>query len=43
MVEAFVDNLTNEEAAMGGSYVYDRARVSYARPLNGGFRMSYEF
>ena len=43
MVEAFVDNLTDEAAAMGGSYVYDRSRVANARPLNGGVRMSYEF
>ena len=43
MVELFVDNLTNEEAALGGSYVYDRSRFAYARPLNGGVRFSYGF
>jgi iron complex outermembrane recepter protein len=43
MVEAFIDNLTNEEAALGANYVNDRSRFAYARPLNGGIRFSYEF
>jgi len=43
MVEAFVDNLTDEEAALGANYVNDRSRFAYARPLNGGIRLSYEF
>jgi outer membrane receptor protein involved in Fe transport len=43
MVEAFVDNLTDEEAALGANYVNDRSRFAYARPLNGGVRFSYEF
>ena len=43
MVEAFVDNLTNEEAALGANYVNDRSRFAYARPLNAGVRFSYSF
>jgi len=43
MVEAFVDNITNEEAALGANYVNDRSRFAYARPLNGGMRFSYAF
>ncbi len=43
MVEAFIDNLTDEEAALGASYVYDRSRMAYARPLNGGVRFSFDF
>ncbi|MBT4521435.1 MAG: TonB-dependent receptor [Halieaceae bacterium] len=43
MVEAFVDNLTDEKAELGGNFVYDKSRVTYARPLNAGVRFSYEF
>ena len=43
MVEAFIDNLTDEKAALGANYVNDRSRFAYARPLNAGIRMSYEF
>jgi iron complex outermembrane receptor protein len=43
MVEGFIDNLTNEEAALGANYVNDRSRFAYARPLNGGFRFTYAF
>jgi iron complex outermembrane receptor protein len=43
MVEGFIDNLTDEKAALGANYVNDRSRFAYARPLNGGFRFSYAF
>ena len=43
MVEGFIDNLTNEKAALGANYVNDRSRFAYARPLNGGIRFSYAF
>jgi iron complex outermembrane receptor protein len=43
MVEGFIDNLTNEKAALGANYVNDRSRFAYARPLNGGVRFSYAF
>ena len=43
MAELFIDNLTNEEAALGANYVNDRSRFAYARPTNGGIRFSYEF
>ncbi len=43
MVEAFVDNLTEEEATTGANYVNDRSRFSLARPRTVGVRFSYHF
>jgi outer membrane receptor protein involved in Fe transport len=43
MVEAFIDNLTEEEAATGANYVNDRSRFSLARPRTVGMRFSYHF
>ena len=41
--ELYVDNLTDKRAELSSNYVFDRRRVSYARPLNGGVRVSYNF
>ena len=43
IVEAYVDNLTDEMAAMSGSYVYDRERIAYTRPRTMGVRFTYDF
>ena len=43
MVEAFIDNATNEQIAQGANYVNDRERVAYAPPTTAGFRLSYNF
>lgn len=42
-VELFIDNLTNEEAEISRSFVFDRERVSYARPRTAGVRVGYDF
>ena len=39
----FIDNLFDEKAELARSYVFDRERVSYARPLTMGIRASFEF
>lgn len=41
--ELFVDNLTDERAEISRSFNYDRQRVTYARPLTVGARLSYDF
>ncbi len=41
--ELFVDNLTNEAAELSNNFVYDRDRVTLARPLTGGVRFSWNF
>ncbi len=41
--ELYVDNLFDEEAEMARSFVFDRERVSYARPLTVGVRFSFDF
>ena len=41
--ELFATNLTNEYAALSGSYVYDRERVTPMRPRTIGFRFSYDY
>lgn len=41
--ELYVDNLTNEQAEVSSNFVYDRDRVTYARPLTAGVRVSYDF
>ena len=41
--ELFVDNLTDEAAELSSNFVYDRTRVTLARPLTGGVRFTYNF
>ncbi|MEQ8406702.1 MAG: TonB-dependent receptor [Gammaproteobacteria bacterium] len=41
--ELFVENLTDERAEISRSFNYDRQRVTYARPLTVGARLSYDF
>ncbi|MFK7915225.1 MAG: TonB-dependent receptor [Pseudomonadales bacterium] len=41
--ELFVDNLFDEEAELAKSFVYDRERVTYARPQTVGLRFSFDF
>lgn len=41
--ELFVDNLFDEEAELSRSFVFDRERVSYARPQTVGLRFSIDF
>ncbi|MHA6288094.1 TonB-dependent receptor [Maricaulis sp. CAU 1757] len=42
-VELFVDNLTNEHAQMSNNFVYDRERVTVARPRTWGVRVGVDF
>ena len=41
--ELFATNLTNEYAALSGSFVYDRERITPMRPRTIGFRFSYDY
>lgn len=41
--ELFVDNLTDEQAELSRSFVFDRERVTYARPRTVGLRVGYDF
>ncbi len=41
--ELFANNLTNEAAELSGNYVYDRERVTQARPRTIGIRVSYDY
>jgi outer membrane receptor protein involved in Fe transport len=41
--EFFADNITNELAEVARSFAYDRQRVTYARPLTAGVRVTYDF
>ncbi|MEM1411388.1 MAG: TonB-dependent receptor [Pseudomonadota bacterium] len=41
--EFFVDNLLDEEAELARNFVFDRERVTYARPRTFGLRASFEF
>lgn len=41
--ELFVDNLFDEEAELAKSFVFDRERVTYARPQTVGLRVSFDF
>lgn len=41
--ELFANNLTNEAAELSGSYVYDRERVTQARPRTIGVRVSFDY
>lgn len=41
--ELYIDNLFDEEAELSRSFVFDRERVTYARPQTIGLRFSYDF
>jgi outer membrane receptor protein involved in Fe transport len=41
--EVFVDNMFDEQAELSRSFVFDRERVTYARPQTVGLRFSYDF
>ncbi|MGI9324308.1 MAG: TonB-dependent receptor [Pseudomonadales bacterium] len=41
--ELFVDNLFDEEAELSRNFVFDRERVTHARPRTIGLRASFEF
>ncbi len=41
--ELYVTNLTDERAEVSRNFVFDRQRVSYARPRTIGVRMSWDF
>lgn len=41
--EIFVDNLFNSDAELARNFVNDRQRVTYARPLTAGLRLSLGF
>ena len=43
MVEAFVDNLTDEQVITGANYVNDRERLALAPPTTAGIRVSMVF
>ncbi len=43
LVEFYAENLTNEKASIANSFIYDRNRVTYTRPLTMGLRLSYDF
>ncbi|MFT7472632.1 MAG: iron complex outermembrane receptor protein [Kiritimatiellia bacterium] len=42
-VDVFAENIGDERAEISSSFIYDRQRVTYARPFNGGVRVSYNF
>jgi len=42
-IEAFVDNLTDERAMLSNNFVYDRERVTIARPRTWGVRVSVQY
>lgn len=42
-VEAFVDNLTDERAELSNNFVYDRERVTIARPRTWGVRVRVQY
>jgi outer membrane receptor protein involved in Fe transport len=41
--ELYVDNLFDEEAELARSFVFDRERVTHARPRTIGLRVSFDF
>ena len=43
MVEAFVDNLTDEQVITGANYVNDRERLAVAPPTTAGIRGTINF
>ena len=42
-LEAFVDNLTDEQVVTGANYVNDRERLALAPPTTAGIRVALEF
>ncbi|MBI1235311.1 MAG: TonB-dependent receptor plug domain-containing protein [Alphaproteobacteria bacterium] len=42
-IEAFVDNLTDERAELSNNFVYDRERVTIARPRTWGVRVRVQY
>ena len=42
-VELYVNNLTNENAALSGNFIFDRARVSVTRPRTIGVRVGVQY
>jgi len=42
-VELFADNLTNEAAETSGNFVFDRQRLTLARPRTVGVRVGVDF
>ncbi len=42
-VDVFAENIGDERAEIASSFIFDRQRVNYARPFNGGVRVSYDF
>ena len=42
-VELFVDNITNERAQLSNNFVFDRERVSIARPRTVGLRVGVQY
>ncbi len=43
MAELYVENLTDERAELARNFVFDRHRVTYARPRTIGLRISHDF
>ena len=41
--ELFVDNLFDKRAELSRNFVFDRERVTFARPQTVGLRLSYDF
>lgn len=41
--ELYIENLTDERAELSGSFIFDRQRITYARPRTIGVRVSYDF
>ena len=42
-IEAFVNNLTDERAQLSNNFVYDRERVTIARPRTWGMRVRVQY
>jgi hypothetical protein len=41
--ELYIDNVTDERAEISNTFVFDRERVSYIRPLTVGLRYKQNF
>jgi iron complex outermembrane receptor protein len=41
--ELYVENLTDERAEISGNDIFNRARVTVARPRTVGLRLAYDF
>ena len=42
-IDLFAENIGDERAEIASSFIYDRQRVTYARPFTGGVRVAYDF